>query len=65
MMLARSSWRLLANASLEAHGVIFALILALLAAVIGWVFFHLVSPAHEGVAALVAFVVVLVAVLLL
>lgn len=63
----RSSWGAVqfADAGFEARGVITALILALLAAVIGWVFFHLVAPAYEGAAALVAFVVVLAAVLLL
>jgi hypothetical protein len=64
-LLDRSSWGTVLFANVEARGVILALILAILAAVVGWVFFHLVAPAHEGVAALVAFVVVLAAVLLL
>lgn len=63
----RSSWGVLqfAAAGLEARDVILALILALLGAVIGWLFFHLVAPSYEGAAALVGFVVVLVAVLIL
>lgn len=52
-------------ATIGTHAAIVALAVSLIGALIAWLVFHLIAPAYEAIAAVIAFVLLLLVLLLL